>query len=250
MAIFGTFDEISPPEALTATGRGTGVFIAHVPPAHHYEIFLRAGSITGFREDGVLLDDIMRLHDRFTDLLLMRVGDFEFRRLPSVRVEGSFHVPLEQMVVTGLACAEELNTAPELLPSPETVFEWVGHKEVWLGDELQLFWERSEHALRNGSTAEILAELANTSTSKAQWYLYKLRLAGLVRPRRLQRGVPPPMRPAKPVVESSTASSDLKDDLLPTPVSPAIKPLAEVQIAAPERPLLRRLMDGLASFLR
>lgn len=247
MAIFGTFDEISPPEALTAAGRGTGVFIAHVPPAHHYEIFLRAGSITGFREDGVLLDDIMRLHDRFTDLLLMRVGDFEFRRLPSVRVEGPFHVPLEQMVVTGMACAEELNLAPELLPSSETVFEWVEHNDVWLGDELQLFWERSEHALRNGASAEVLAEMANTSTSKAQWYLYKLRLAGLVRPRRLQRAVAPAAGGAKPTADFSL--------LAPIPAlaqAPdlAPKPLAAVHLAAPERPFLRRLMDGLASLLR
>lgn len=239
MAIFGSFDEIPPAEALSATGAGVGVFVARLP-LHLHEIFLRGGKVVGWRENGQPLDDIMRLHARFAEIVGTRVGTFQFRRLPAEQVVGPFEVPLQQILASGLAHHEEAEQA-DTLPSVQTVFERVEQREAWLGEELQVFWERAEIRVRAGASAESLAPIAGTSVAKAQQYLHRLRLAGLVRPRRLPvqaapaLSTPPPARPEFPA--------------LPVSAEPAAS-LADVRPMLPPKPLVRRLMDGLARLFR
>lgn len=247
MAIFGSFEEIPPAEALSATGASMGIFTVRRPP-HQHEVLLRGGMVVGWRENGQLLADVMQLHARIAELVGARDGTFQFRRLSAEQVRGPFEIPLQQILASGLAHQEDVGSA-EQLPSPRTVFERVEHRDMWLGDELQLFWERAEVRLRAGSHAEGLAALTGTSVSKAQQYLHRLRLAGMVRVRRLptdgvarwQSEELPPL-PALAVKPAAAAPRR------PDPFAQA--DLTGVRPALPSKPLVQRLMDGLARWFR
>ncbi|MBS0657540.1 MAG: hypothetical protein JSR82_04740 [Verrucomicrobia bacterium] len=195
----------------------------------------------GWKEDGQLVEDIMQLHAHFAELVSVRDGTFQFRRAPAEQVSGPFEVPLRHILASGLAHQEEMSQSE--LPGPLTVFERIEHRDAWLGEELQVFWERAETRLRHGASAASLVEVTGASVGKAQQYLQRLRLVGMVRVRRLAPGTP--ARPRPPEARASWEAT-------PHPEGDSISraDLTGIRPVVPSKPLVRRLMDGLARWFR
>ena len=177
-----------------------------------------------------------------TDLVRRREGNFEFRRRSLDGPLGaicSFDVPLAQLVMNGLSFLEEIREFQDALPSPKTVFELHRPPTIWLGDRLQPFFERVEAALRDGASAEELAPRTRVSAEQACWFLYKLRLAGVVQARRFAAAVSPRVRP-----------SSLTTPAAAPPSASGYADLRHVRVAQPARAFLSRLLGGLTRLLR
>lgn len=242
MAIFGSFDELTPAEALTVVGKATGTLFIRTGDLGAMELHVRSGRVVGLTVCGRSVADTLELQGVVTDLVRRREGIFEFRRRSLEGQLGTvptFDVPLAQLVMNGLGFTEEIGAFQDTLPSPKTVFELHRAPTIWLGDQLQPFFERVEAALRDGASAEELAIITRVSTDEARWFLYKLRLAGVIKAHRCAAA--PTLRkrlaPATtPEAETSSWSRDAD--------------LRHVQVARPARAFLARLLTGLTSLLR
>ncbi len=242
MAIFGNFDELTPAEAFTVVGKATGTLFVRTSGLGMVEIHVRGGRIVGLTLGGRAVTDALELQGVMTDLVRRREGTFEFRRRSlegQLGTAAPFDVPLAQLVMNGLSFMEEIRAFHDTMPSPKTVFELQRMPTIWLGDRLQPFFERVEAALRDGASAEELALITRVSAEQACWFLYKLRLAGVVQARRCTGLSASRLRPS-----ASTA--------LPAAASPAQgdADLRHVRVARPARAFLARLLGGLTSLLR
>lgn len=249
--IFGSFDEIPPAEALTVVSAETGVFTVTAPGSRDSLVYLEAGYLVAMTAESEPIQDSLRLRASFSHLLSLREGEFDFRRSALLGVDRNFHLPLGQLITSSLAFATEISGDSVELSSADACFELDRRLDLWLGDELQLFWERAEPLLRGGCNAVELAEMAGIPVDRARWYLHKLRLAGLIRPRRLvgeQFPTPRWRRKSKPAVAPSLSTTPEPE--LASAVENSIPALREVKLATPSRPLLLRLIQGLTTLFR
>lgn len=234
MAIFGTFEEIPPQEALTTISNRTGIFTARLLAGIVFELDVEAGTLLGFTQNGQPLPDVLSVRDRFAQLLSARKGEFDFRRSAHLPSRRRFHLPIDQLVVSAMAYSQDLRQAGAELPSEYTRFVSTGREELWLGEDLAQFWEKARPFFKAGASAQDLSRWTALALPQVQWFLYRLRTAGLIRPR----------RSAGPMQEPEA--------LLPLSVSTSARPspppdLRRLKIDRPPARLLHRLMRGLAS---
>lgn len=235
MAIFGNFHDFPPYEALMAVCKRTGTFVARLP-ARTVEIQLQAGRLVDFSENGAPVRDVLALSDRFHLMLEQREGEFEFFSREATGPRPYAAHPLQQIVSNAMGACVRMQNTEEDLPSEQTRFLPTGLQDVWLEEDLQLFWERAEPYFATGASALQLSGCTGVTARRAQWFLHRLRLAGLVRPRRAAEATDfgLPIRVQKPME------------------LPAALPEAGLQarIERPAPSLLGRVMDKLAGLFR
>ncbi|MBS0658536.1 MAG: DUF4388 domain-containing protein [Verrucomicrobia bacterium] len=242
MAIFGDFSEIPPPEVLTAVGRRTGVLAAQVA-GQALEVQLKNGFVLNFLADGLRTSDVLALSSRFGRLLEAKSGPFEFHPLEQ-RGEAQFYAPIDQLVASTLRSLSERDLAAAELPSALTVFVVTGRDGLHLPEDLQLFWERAYVHLQLGAAPLQLSGSTGVTALEARWHLHRLRLAGLVRPRRADERTDFGRR---------LSESDALAPIAVTAGTEASGPGAElgrVRLQQPPRSLLGRMMDGLSRLFR
>lgn len=243
MAIFGTFDEIPPQEALTAVAARTGIFAVRLGAGPEFALHLHGHHLTSFRENSRELDDVLVIRDRFAALMTTRQGAFHFQRTGPAGIRQQVNLPLTQLVASAMNAAHERRAAEEELPSEHTRFVLVEEKaapSLWLGEELELFWERARDHLAAGTCAAHLANSTGLTVLQTRWLLYRLRLAGLIRSRRLNDQRPPS--------EFGLAGPRATSLAPAAPATPLPGDLSSVRLAPPNRPFLQRLLSGITRF--
>lgn len=161
----------------------SGTFVARMP-ARTVEIQLRSGNLVDYTENGTSVRDVLALSDRFQNFLEQRTGGFEFFQAEGAAPHTQVAQQLAQLVSNAMGQAQDILQADAHLPSAQTRFLLTGKEGIWLQEDLQIFWERAEPHLRQAASALQLSGCTGVNVRKAQWFLYRLRLAGLVRPRR------------------------------------------------------------------
>ena len=260
MSIFGNFQDLSPAEAFTVAARSAGVLRLAIPELGEFAFEVALGRITGVTWQTRSVTDLFELQGLAGDLLSRRSGTFEFQRRPA---GGSPHplvdVPVAQFVANGLARAASLRSVAGVVPSVKTVFLLLRDPAVWLGDELQVFYERARSELLVGASAEQLAHSLHVTTTDAAWHLHRLRLAGVVQPRRQEDAAPPASlsAPTQPRRTRRFDPASIRAVRVAPPrlrsagegAASEIIDLRDVRTARPERSLLQRLTFGLRRML-
>lgn len=240
MSIFGDLSAIPAHEVLTVVGRRSGVLLVQ-SGGRAIEVQVRNGFVVNFVVDGLRTGDVLSLSSRFGHLLEARNGSFEFQR-DAPTPDPQFYVPVDQLVASTLKNLNERELAAADLPSALTVFVVTGHDGLHLPDDLQLFWERAYVHLQLGAAPLQLSGCTGVSAREAQWFLHRLRLVGLVRPRR-----------AGEHTEFGQRLSEA-DTIAPIAVTATVEPaaadLSGVRLEQPSRSLLGRMMDGLSRMFR
>lgn len=235
MAIFGNFQDFPPSEALLAVAQRTGTFLARLP-ARTVGLQLHGGRLLGYSENGSPVRDPLALTERFQFLLEQREGEFEFLPQTAAGPRRYIAPPLDQLISNALGASMNMNLTDEDLPSEQTRFLPTGCEDVWLEEDLQIFWERAERYFRDGASALQLSGCTGVTVRKARWFLLRLRAAGLVRPRR-----------ASEATEFSLPTRVQKAMELPPATSAAQADLSRIEVARPAQGLIRKLAHGLSA---
>jgi hypothetical protein len=192
-------------------GRGQGKFhICNHPSHREFLLNIRHGHLTGLYIDKAPIDDILQVRLWLGELLRSDMGDFDFQRATSLEMEALFNLPLDQLILSSLSEIVEEQTFVEHFPDPNTVFEPTGQGAIWVDRNLEHFFELARPYLITGSSARDLGDFIEMPRDYILLCLYKLRSAGVIRPRRAfvqplvdapVHDLPPPIPPARGLID-------------------------------------------------
>jgi hypothetical protein len=185
VAIFGNLTEFPFVEVLAMLEARTGIL--HFASAGLYkalELHLEQGQLRGFRVDGRTVRDGFEVRSYLLELSALKRGEFVFERKRAEELLNDHAFPVRGAVFQDAPRQAEIDQYREYLPEPGTVFTVADESVTWLEDELRDFWERSRLLLARHASAQEISSSLRLDVAWVQLALYKLRVAGLVRPTR------------------------------------------------------------------
>ncbi|HSI83494.1 MAG: hypothetical protein ACAI35_25415 [Candidatus Methylacidiphilales bacterium] len=93
-----------------------------------------------------------------------------------------FLLPVDQLVASVMTVISELESLRCHFPSEKTVFISPSRSEIWLGDELNQFYEQCHTLLARGASGEELAAHTGMSLDRVLLNLHRLRSSSLITP--------------------------------------------------------------------
>jgi hypothetical protein len=205
VAIFGNLTEFPFPEIISMLDRRIGILkFTNVKGYSQLELHLNHGQIHGLKINGASITDGFRAKTYLTELFNETQGNFIFEKTRPESLSHDFSYPIVGLLLQSSAVTDEVEHYRDQLPDVATRFTIVTQETVWLEEHLRDFWTRAQPWLLRGSSARDIAQALNLQTAQVRLLLYKLRLAGLIRPaRRLAETAPPPARTPTPVTPSA-----------------------------------------------
>ena len=183
MAIFGALNELPIPEILTMLGRRSGKLkLWNLESKHRYELHMHEAKLKALYIDQQAVNDIMFVRESMIELIDAEQGSFEFERHPPDSLSQQLDIPVEQLLLSTATAIDEMKAYRQRFADQRTRFRSVGPVDVWLDDNLYMFWQYSSHLLENGCSAEEVAEHLNMQLDQVQLNLYKLRSLGKIAP--------------------------------------------------------------------
>ncbi len=183
MAIFGALNELPLPEILTMLGRRSGKLkLWNLESGHRYELHMHEAKLKALFVDQQSIDDIMFVRESMIELIDAEQGSFEFEREPPDSLTQHLDIPVEQLLLSTATAIDELKAYRQRFADKRTRFRSVGPVDVWLDDNLYMFWQYSSHLLEQGCSAEEVAEHLDMHLEQVQLNLYKLRSLGKIAP--------------------------------------------------------------------
>ncbi len=188
MPVFGSLGDFGLSDVLMLLGNRQGSLDLRSIPGYSQPITVSVanGEILSISQGGEALDP-ERASALLKSLLRQAQGEFEFTDCPSEHLancRNALRWPLERALLTAGQQETEWSAYQRAFSDPRTKFEATS-AEVQLDDSLRDFWGKAERLLKSdGATAEELSEKLAMPLEQAQFYLYELRLAGLVTPAR------------------------------------------------------------------
>jgi hypothetical protein len=185
VAIFGNLTEFPFPEIASMLDRRVGILkFANVRSYTRLELHLNQGQIQGLQVDGTVVQDGFKVKAYVMELFNETQGNFIFEKVRVESLRHDFSNPLVGMLLQSSAVKDEYEHYRDQLPDVATRFTIITQEAASLEDTLRDFWFRAQPCLLRGSSAQELAQALGMQASQVQLFLYKLRLAGLIRPAR------------------------------------------------------------------
>jgi hypothetical protein len=185
MSIHGSFKTLPLPDLLPMLARRNGVLeINHLAHYGTLHVVFERGIVRRLEHNSVAMDRV-QARAALLEAVNDSKGTFRFTAdTMFVPRDGDLNWSLEK-VLLGLATqADEQAHHDALLPDADIVFQATSF--VAPPDEpLWSFWQRAQDWLAQGVSARKLAVQLGIPERQAQFFLYKLRLAGKVSPVRL-----------------------------------------------------------------
>jgi hypothetical protein len=219
VAIFGNLTEFPFPEIVSMLDRRIGVLkFANVKGYEQLELHLNHGQIHGLKVNGAAIEDVFKAKAYLAELFNETQGNFIFEKIRPEFLRHDFSYPIMGMLLHSSAVKDEVAHYRDQLPDIGTRFTIVTQETVWLEENLRDFWMKAQPWLLRGSSAQDIASALNLQMAQVQLLLYKLRLAGLIRPARriMETTSPQVSAPTAPVsvLAQSTTSSQPKPGLV------------------------------------
>ncbi|PTY06071.1 hypothetical protein DB346_01510 [Verrucomicrobia bacterium LW23] len=199
MAIFGTFNDMPLPDVLSLVGRSSGrFFITDLPTYVDYELNFFDGALIALYINQSPVEDVVDVSHSMVELMRTRIGQFRYERRPPHDLVEYFRLPVDQLLLSSLAMADEIDAMRPFLPNEKTVFVCAENSEKWMDDDLRYFYELSYNLLNEGASGEVIATKTGQYLDQVLFCLYKLRSAGLIVPcRSPARAASPAVAPAQ-----------------------------------------------------
>lgn len=221
------------------TSQGTGLFLVW-DEAHSLDniLHLSSGHLTAWIHQGETVRDVLAVQKHLADLINLRKGRFEFE--PSAHIQRTFSLSISQLVAAAMASIEQPRAVNDLLSNNHTIFHSTGSSDVWLGNDVQHFWNLTERQLQLGASGQQLTELTGLPLDHVMLFLYKLRVAGVVIPHKALDQVDASLEPKVRTIRRLHLNQAIQT---------APQPHLHVRLHKPEKTLLQRLL-GTFSFRR
>ncbi|NJK46350.1 MAG: DUF4388 domain-containing protein, partial [Pleurocapsa sp. SU_196_0] len=206
VAIFGNLTEFPLVEVLAMLEGRTGILrFTQVGMHTTLDLHLENGQLRALVADAQPVKESFEARSYLMELVGRRQGEFSFERKRLQELRGDFSLSARSVVLQGAVYDSEIEQYRSYLPEPATVFTVAANTTGWLEDELKLFWERSQFLLSRHASAQDIASELRLDLSWVQLALYKLRVAGVIRPARRIADAPTPSPVARqPVVATTT----------------------------------------------
>ncbi len=242
MAIFGNLNEFPFIEVLAMLEQRVGVLrFSNIAQYQTLELHLSNGQLQGMQVDSHVVRESFEARSYLMELVGQHRGEFSFDRRDAARMLNDFSLSARSVLFQGAAYLDEIQQYKNHLPEPTTVFTMAVANSSWLDDDLKPFWERAQSLLSRHSSAEEIARALNLNLNWVQLALYKLRLAGFVRPVR---------RVSEPVAGLQTPFGQADSPRAPLP-NTALLNAALPNTPVPGRPtLVSRLLGALGLMRR
>ncbi len=199
MAIFGDLEDLPIHEVFTMLSPRTGILrVWNLPTDKFYEFHLYQNSICGLRVNNIIIDDVLQVKDCIIALINLRIGNFEFDKKSMVELLQKFRLPVEYTLLSTVAALDEIDAYRTYFPNAQTRFIISGSLDLWLGEDLYTFGERTFSLLERGSSAQDIAHNLGLNLEYVQLNLYKLRSAGKLMPVRAFESLVNSVRPKEP----------------------------------------------------
>lgn len=183
MAIFGDLLELQLPELLNLVGRRTGKLeLLEVGKFKRVELHISTQCLKGIVIGDELLDDALLVRDKLASVMNETSGTFEFHKVPEIALRGSLSISIPQLLLSIASTIDEIDAYRKSFSHPNTIYKCLTPCEVWLDEDLYLFFEKAQPYLNSGVDAQVLANKLDLSLDQIQLYLYKLRSVGKVSP--------------------------------------------------------------------
>ncbi|HSI84595.1 MAG: DUF4388 domain-containing protein [Candidatus Methylacidiphilales bacterium] len=211
MAIFGTFNDMPLPDVLSLVGRSSGrFFITDLPTYVDYELNFYDGALIALYINQNPLEDVVDVSHSMVELMRTRIGQFRYERRPPQDLVEYFRLPVDQVLLSSLVVADEIDSLRPFLPNEKTVFVCTENTEKWMDEDLRNFYETSYQLLIEGASGEVIARETGQYLDQVLFCLYKLRSAGLICPCRANSrnmSAAPAMSALAPVATASVSPS-------------------------------------------
>ena len=183
MAIYGNLSDLPFTEMVTMLDRRIGrLELSHLPTPGHYELHLIGGRLRLMTFNGTHLDDVLAVREHLARLVGATSGKFEFVNTGAELFTGSLNISLQHALMSITVVIDETERYRSSFADPRTRFEALQMPDVIADPDLDEFWQRCYVALIGGVDAETLARDQKLKLERVQFYLYKLRVAGLIAP--------------------------------------------------------------------
>ncbi len=182
MAIFGNLNHMSLGDLLPLLSVQDGALeVFNLENHPRVTLYFRGGLlqclfVAGRPADSLVARSIVTL------LMGSTRGSFEF--VPGAPERHCPHLldwPLDRLLITVVSVQDEMQELERRLPHPDTIFRMI-RDEMPEDRRLADFWKRAQERLDAGASAQELASRMGMPLEHAQYYLFKLRQAGLVMP--------------------------------------------------------------------
>lgn len=247
MAIFGALNELPIPEILTMLGRRSGKLkLWNLENKHRYELHMHEAKLKALYIDQQAVNDIMFVRESMIELIDAEQGSFEFERHPPDALTQHLDIPVEQLLLSTATAIDEMKAYRQRFADQRTRFRSVGPVDVWLDDNLYMFWQYSSHLLENGCSAEEVAEHLNMQLEQVQLNLYKLRSLGKIAPVRAYQDSHVGRQSRKTEAASDIIDWDGGAQGAAAETPPAGKPQKEEKEEKKDKGLVNRLLKALS----
>lgn len=199
MAIFGRLEDMPVPDVLGMLGSRRGSLEIHSADRRaDFQILLGHGRILQIRRDDDWLDPL-RARGELRGLLALQAGDFEFTAdFAAPPPTPPLDWPVERVLLSMVINEDERKALASVLPHPMIRFEPTANDAV-LHEPLKSFWQAARPRMIDGASAQDLTQGLGLPLSHVRYYLYQLRVAECIAPKRAFR-VEQPTEERKSVV--------------------------------------------------
>ncbi|MBB6098531.1 hypothetical protein HNR42_001965 [Deinobacterium chartae] len=190
MAIFGKLADMSLMDLLPVLASMSGVLeISELENGQVAALHLEGGQIRRFLYGGRDLD-VLQARLQFIELVHSRQGNFAFRPLGHSVAGPSLALNLKELLVWAVTQRDEELSYYGQLPDPDTVFVSAGTPAYLPEGVLGQLYLRAAAHLGSGASSRDLARHLALPLGQARMMLHRLRLAGIVVPKRAYTETP------------------------------------------------------------
>jgi hypothetical protein len=190
MAIFGSLQDMPVPDVLGMLGQRHGILEIRFPDgATTMDVVLGDGRIRQIQRNETPLDPLQaRTH--LPRLLALRDGDFEFV-IDSAKLAEPPRLdwPVDRVLLSMAMSDRDRQIMADALPHPMVRFQSTA-SDVALAEPLKTFWSTAAPRLAVGASAQELAQGLGLSLAQTRYFLYQLRVANYIAPKRAFQAEP------------------------------------------------------------
>lgn len=205
--MFGNLKEFPLLEVINMLEQRVGVLrFSHVDHYKELDLHINQGQLCGMRVDTRRIKDSFEARSYLLELAGCHQGDFVFNRRGTEDLLKDYALTVRNVISLENSREFEIQQYRAYLPDPATVFALAQPSNGRFEDDLNAFWEQAQFLLTRHSSASEIAASLRLDLDWVQLALYKLRVAGVVRPVQRIREIQLPASPASVTVQPTLVS--------------------------------------------
>lgn len=253
MAISGSLKDVKFVEILKIVGKRTGrLWIYNFDTNVYQEWFVHQNMVHAVRVNRISQAALQDVHQAAFMLNADGSSSYIFYNQDVDRVPIEISIPITSIAVKLFAENLDFEIYREQLPNPETRFAAIENLKTELTGELKDFFDFCNAHLENQFTAREAAVGLNINLEVAQFNVYKLRAAGIIRPVRVNSFVQSEA-PLAALTDNYQLSNDANaprspslrlESVSPSVIPPKIVDETPAQPVASKKRLVQRMLEA------